>query len=115
MLTTTITSLADQDVADAMRRIAQRMQCSLALTETAVDEAVRTFQDGETKGEALNAGVRFIQRARSGWVPRRRDPVEPIDHAIEMFPSFRRDPAAAAVFWATVTILGAIIAWGFLT
>lgn len=61
MLLTTITSLPDLGVAEAMREIARKRHCDAILTEQAVDLAVRAYQcNGGDRGRAINEGVALI-------------------------------------------------------
>lgn len=108
MLTTTITCLSDQTVAERMRVIARRMQCDYALTEQAADEAVRTYQVTDSIAEGLNAGLAVIQSARAGQPPERAD-----DRAdIVRGDLFRVDRVTNFVLWTCAAVLAALIAWG---
>lgn len=125
MLLTPITSLNDQTVAEAMREIAQKRHCDTILTEQSVDEAVRLFQSGASRGEAINSGLALIiQRLATEEIDtnlrRMRRSSDHVTNFLRNMPEANPQPAAwiqgdgfACVCLAAVVLWFAAVAFGW--
>lgn len=94
MLVVPITNLQEQEFAERMRTIAQRRQCSPAIVEAAVDEAMRAYKASNGRATvAQTALLVFLSEAQHGTI------VRAIESSVPAPAKPAHVPAARTPFW----------------